>query len=333
MDDSGDKGGGPDAQGGEPVGAGRSGDLSAGRLAARWFAWFGVCIGVGVALGLAMLPSRTEAMAEARAAPPALRSASVAAVPVGTASFTPRRPGRLGRGAARGTRPRIAIVIDDLGLSRTAFERVNALPGPLTLAFLPYGEDAQAMLDDTRPVHEPILHLPTEPISRVEDAGPDMLRVASAPAIRRALETNLAKLSGYEGVNNHTGSRFTGDAAAMRVLLSELDARGLYFLDSLTTPMPVAQRLAAARGWRVAARDVFLDDDYDGGEAAVRRQLAELERIARAEGQAVAIGHPYKATVKALGPWLVTAQARGFELVTVSALSETRAPPALARLR
>lgn len=297
----------------------------------RWLAWFGLCIGMGVALGLLMLPGRTEAAPE--------RSALREAVVTGEGptlrgpAFSPRSSARLGGTRAQAARPRIAIVIDDLGLSQAAFARVNALPGPLTLAFLPYGEDAQAMLDAVRSVHEPILHLPTEPVARTEDAGPDMLRVGSAPAIRRALAANLAKLSGFEGVNNHTGSRFTSDPAAMRVLLGELDARGLYFLDSVTAPRPVSARLAAANGYRVAARDVFLDDDYDGGAAAVRAQLAEVERIARAEGQAIAIGHPYKATAAALGPWLVTAQARGFELVTVGQLTEGRAAPVVARLR
>ena len=248
--------------------------------------------------------------------------------------YSPRAARRLGRGPRMGgPRPRIAIVIDDLGLDRRAFDRVNALPGPLTLAFLPYGANAQGMLDATRPVHEAILHLPTEPLARVEDAGPDMLRVGAPAEVLAALDANFAKLSGYAGVNNHTGSRFTGDAEAMRTLLTALDARGLYFLDSLTTPRPVAKRLAEREGWRVAARDVFLDDDYAGGEAAVRRQLMEAERIALVTGEAVAIGHPYRATVEALGPWLVTAQARGFELVTVGALAEVRPPPVLADLR
>ena len=296
----------------------------------RWLAWFGLCIGMGIALGLVMLPGQTEAAPER--AVPALREAPVFSVAM-DAGYTVRSSARFGRGAPAAARPRIAIVIDDLGLSEKAFARVNALPGPLTLAFLPYGEDAQGMLDAVRPVHEPILHLPTEPVARLQDAGPDMLRVAGAPAIRRALAANLAKLSGYEGVNNHTGSRFTADPASMRVLLEELDARGLYFLDSVTAPRPVSVQLAAANGYAVAARDVFLDDDYAGGEAAVRAQLAKAERIALAEGQAIAIGHPYRATAAALGPWLVTAQARGFELVVVSELARPGEAPVLARLR
>ena len=311
--------------------------------AARWALWFAACLGVGVGLGLASLPSGAGAAPDASPAREVrLREAgrARAVVPAPTAppvalirEASPRRGARLGADARRARPPRIAVVIDDLGLDRRAFERVNALPGPLTLAFLPYGANAQGMVDDVRPVHEAILHLPTEPVARLEDAGPDMLRVGEPDAIRASLDANLVKLSGYAGVNNHTGSRFTGDAGAMRTLLSALDERGLYFLDSVTTPRPVASALGRAGGWRVVERDVFLDDDYDGGEAAVRAQLALAERIARVHGEAVVIGHPYRATVRALGPWLVTAQARGFELVTVGELAGEAGPPLVAGLR
>ena len=289
----------------------------------RLVSLFAVGLVGGVGLGLsAGLPSAGKAalLTDAAPLPPAI---APAAAPPAVALAIPHR---FAPGPAR-PRPRIAVVIDDLGLDRAAFDRTNALPGPLTLAFLPYGQDAQAMLDATRSVHETLLHLPTEPTVRREDAGPDMLRPGPPAAILGALNANLAKLSGYDGVNNHTGSLFTSDPAAMAVLLDALDARGLYFLDSVTTLRPVARRLAESEGWRVAERDVFLDDDYAAGEALVRARLAEAERIARERGSAVVIGHPYKATARALGPWLVTAQARGFDLVTVSELVPEAAPP------
>ena len=220
------------------------------------------------------------------------------------------------------TRPRIAIVIDDLGLSRDAFEAVNALPPPVNLSFLPYGRDAQSMLDDLRPGHEAMLHLPMEPRSRKRDAGPDMLRAGSDPeALRAALILNLDKLSGYRSVNNHTGSQFTENADAMAFVLEELDRRGLPFLDSLTTGRPVAKDLGDAHGWQVLERNVFLDADLPNiSQDTVRRRLAQLERIAREDGYAIAIGHPYKETLETLLPWLITAEARGFELVPITAL-------------
>lgn len=219
-------------------------------------------------------------------------------------------------------RPRIAIIIDDLGLSRASFDRVNDLPGPLTLAFLPYGDQAQGMIDQTADRHDVMLHLPMEPMTRVEDAGPDMLRVGmEAPALTALLEKNLAKLSGYSGVNNHTGSRFTADEEAMSLVLKALDQRGLYFVDSITTSRPVASRLAQRGGYEVLERNVFLDHDYANVSVeTVMTQLSALEKVAKMDGYAIGIGHPYIATTSALASWLPMAEARGFEVVLVKDL-------------
>ena len=50
------------------------------------------------------------------------------------------------------------------------------------------------------------------------------------------------------------------------------------------------------------------------------RSLAETERLARRTGAAVAIGHPREATLRALGRWLAGVEARGFQLVPLSAV-------------
>lgn len=233
------------------------------------------------------------------------------------------------------SRPKIAVVIDDLGLNWAGFDQVNALPPPVTLSFLPYGVDAQLMVNEMAAGHEAMLHLPMEPMYRIEDAGPDMLRAQSdAKTIRTALGRNLAKLDGYKGVNNHTGSRFTANPAAMAVVLRELHARGLYFLDSVTTHRPVAKALAEQEPWRVIERDVFLDSDYKNiSTQSVATQLAQAERIAKRDGEAIVIGHPYRVTLESLASWLPTARARGFDVVPLSVLVPQAPAPVLAGLR
>ncbi|WP_370338014.1 divergent polysaccharide deacetylase family protein [Parvularcula marina] len=228
--------------------------------------------------------------------------------------------------------PKIAIVIDDLGLSWEAFRAVNDLPSPVTLSFLPYAGEAQGMIDQVAPGHEVMLHLPMEPLEKTEDAGPGMLKASlSEKALRAQLLENLTSLSGYSGVNNHTGSKFTSDPSAMEVVLSELDQRGLFFLDSITTSRPVAARIGQVRGYDVLERNVFLDHDYEHVSAeTVKMQLAELEAIARADGYAIGIGHPYKATAEALSEWMGTADVRGFEVVVVRDLLPPEPPQTLA---
>jgi len=115
------------------------------------------------------------------------------------------------------------------------------------------------------------------------------------------------------------GSKFTADPKGVGVVMAELGRRGLMFLDSRTTGRTVAARLARKAGVPVVERNVFLDNV--GDVAAVRARLAEVERVARRRGSAVAIGHPRDATLTALAGWLGDLERRGFVLVPVSALA------------
>ncbi|HEV3176300.1 MAG TPA: divergent polysaccharide deacetylase family protein, partial [Stellaceae bacterium] len=53
-------------------------------------------------------------------------------------------------------------------------------------------------------------------------------------------------------------------------------------------------------------------------------RLAELERVARRNGSAIAIGHPHDQTLDALRTWLRDLASKGFVLVPVSAIVKER---------
>ncbi|MEQ1930845.1 MAG: divergent polysaccharide deacetylase family protein [Parvularculaceae bacterium] len=230
--------------------------------------------------------------------------------------------------------PKVIIVFDDMGLDRAVFDDIMRLPGPLTLAFLPYGNESRAMAREARAQgHAVLLHLPMEPAGAA-DPGPLSLKSWMSDAeLEAMLDANLAALDGYVGVNNHMGSRLTRDEDAMETVLAALKERGLFFLDSLTTGQSVASKAGAAAGATVFTRDVFIDAEK--GEAKARAQLALVERIAAETGFAVAIAHPRPDTLKAIGPWLASAPARGLSLATVEALPglNSRAPALAAALR
>jgi hypothetical protein len=130
------------------------------------------------------------------------------------------------------------------------------------------------------------------------------------------LAENLDRFSGYVGVNNHMGSRLTQDAGAMAIVMAELKRRDLLFLDSLTIGNSVANSAAQRLGVPSAKRDIFLDNDPQ--VAAILAQLAALEAVASRQGFAIAIGHPYGATVAALAQWMPGALARGYIIVPAS---------------
>ncbi|HZS82668.1 MAG TPA: divergent polysaccharide deacetylase family protein [Stellaceae bacterium] len=272
-------------------------------------------------------PEPEEPAAAPGPAVPKTEPAPLQPVPVARPSAPPRpRPATgtptwlrnarpfVGAGAA----PAVAIVIDDLGLDQARTSQAVALPGEVTLAFMTYGD---RLSDWTRAARERgreyLVHLPMQPESLAVDPGPNALTTSLAePEILRRLRWGLSRMEGYVGVNNHMGSRFTADAARMSIVLEELKARGLLFLDSRTTPRTVCPRVAAAHDLPFASRNVFLDNEATAD--GVRRQLAELVGVARRHGAAIGIGHPHDATLSVLAEWLPAATSQGIRVVPLT---------------
>jgi uncharacterized protein len=197
------------------------------------------------------------------------------------------------------SRPQLAIVIDDLGHDAAAGRRVIALPDAVACAVLPGTPHGRALAAQARARgHEVLLHLPMQADTGTPlppyglHAG--MPPAALAAALGRALET----VPGAVGVNNHQGSMLTAQAAPMAALMGLLAGRGLYFIDSRTTASTVAAREAQRAGVPTLERAVFLD--HDPGPPAVRAQWQAAIARARRDGQALAIGHPRRATLAVL---------------------------------
>lgn len=217
------------------------------------------------------------------------------------------------------TAPSIAIVIDDMGYNAGVIPRLVSAGQPMTMAFLPLGQqiDSQARAAAAAGL-EVLLHMPMEPVGR-ENPGPNAIRVGMSPAeIQTLMGAALATVTGAVGMNNHMGSKATADLASMQAVMSRLAAQNLFFLDSRTTGRSQALAAALAEGVPSIGRDVFLDNDPS--IAAVTRQLDALERLARARGYAVAIGHPHASTIEALQRWIPQALARGIQFTTLSRL-------------
>ncbi|MEH6546480.1 MAG: divergent polysaccharide deacetylase family protein [Sneathiella sp.] len=218
-------------------------------------------------------------------------------------------------------RPIIALIIDDVGLSRDRVQDLVDLPELLTLAYLPYAPAIQSKVEMARlRGHEVMLHLPMQPSDNHTDPGPDALLVGlSDEEIRRRTIKNLDSFDGYVGVNNHMGSRFTADGRLMAIVMDIMAQRGLLFLDSKTTPRSTGYKLAVQRGMPSAKRDIFIDNIIE--EAAILKQLKKVEKIAVRKGVAIAIGHPHKQTISALKKWLPLAADKGFIFLPVSAIT------------
>ena len=280
---------------------------------------------LGLLLGQGRLPGRPEAPWEkARRTPTAPRAAQKPEVSSRRAApAEPPAEAAARLVSAPGPAPvaRVAVLIDDLGGRMADVERLLAIGVPLSYAVLPHEErtrEIAALL--SRRGAELLCHLPMEP-EGVADPGPGALAEGmSAGEVARRTRAAIEAVPGAVGVNNHMGSRLTAEAATMRAVLGVVAERGLFFVDSRTTPDSVAEQIARELGVPSAARDVFLD--AEGDAPSIAAEFDRLLALARERGVAIAIAHPHRATLDLLERELPRLKARGFELVPVSYLLE-----------
>jgi hypothetical protein len=164
---------------------------------------------------------------------------------------------------------------------------------------------------------EVILHQPMEAHGPVAKSPGTLSPGMSVPETAAILDAHLAQLPHAVGISNHEGSAATEDPVLMAAVMAQLKPRGLFFLDSLTTPRSVAGKEAVREGVPTLSRTVFLDNER--GQQAAILMLDQAERDARAKGHAVAIGHPYPETIAALSSWSVRRD-KGVQLVTLGRL-------------
>lgn len=194
---------------------------------------------------------------------------------------------------------RLAIIIDDIGYNLALGKRATDLQGDFTLAVLPFTPHGNELAVRAHQrgkeimLHAPMSNHHNYPLGRGGLVS-GMLRTEFLAVLRQ----NLASIPHVQGVNNHMGSQLTEQAEPMGWLMEELKVRGLYFVDSRTSARTQALIMAEAIRLPSRKRDVFLDDEptRDNIDYQLRRAL----ELARKQGSAIAIGHPYPETLAAL---------------------------------
>ena len=245
--------------------------------------------------------------------------------PVEKPSYPVERPAPAETGplpiASGSGKGQLAIIIDDMGASMQEARSLTAIGVPLTFSIIPglrsYRDVASYAAANGV---ETMIHIPMQPKGwpqrRLEANG--LLVTMEDADIREHLETFYRDIPKAVGANNHMGSEFTEHEDKMVSVLDVLKARGLFFIDSVTSPKSVAQRLAQEMGIRSGRRNVFLDNEQN--VVYIKGQLSQAVRLAKRNGGAIAICHPHPETIKALSAALPEMERQGITLVPASRL-------------
>lgn len=253
------------------------------------------------------MPLRTDGQ-------PAVMEDYSAAVLPQSESVLPKKTGKIRRGT-------VAIIVDDMGNSMREANTLLAINVPITFSIIPGCAKVREVAEAAhRRGGEVMVHIPMEPHGYqqkpFEKNG--LLLALSDEEIEKRMEAYLGAVPHADGANNHMGSRFTEERDKMQVVLKVLKGKGMFFIDSKTSPASVADRLAREMGIPAASRNVFLDNEQDVG--AISAQIEKLADMAKRNGSAIGICHPHKTTLQALAATLPALKAEGVNFVYASAL-------------
>ncbi|WP_430396502.1 divergent polysaccharide deacetylase family protein [Ferrovibrio sp.] len=225
-------------------------------------------------------------------------------------------------------RPRIAIVLANVGLSETLTTKAaDLLPPAITFAFNPYAPNLAVQIEYARRQgHEVLLQLPMEPFEYPSsDPGPyTLLTSLTEPENLRRLDWSLTRVPGYIGFTNFMGAKYTSSPEHMRIVAETLKTRGLMFVDARTAPRSVAARAMRDAGGVFAISNRQIDQQPTG--PVIESRLEELERLARGTGVAVGFAQPYPVTLDRLLTWSKTLAGKSYALAPVSAVVNRQTP-------
>jgi uncharacterized protein len=225
-------------------------------------------------------------------------------------------------GVIHSDRPKIAIMLGGMGLNPKLTQKAtDSLPGDVTFAFAPYGENLQAQVNKARANgHEVMLQLPMEPLGYPSNnPGPKTLLADADPAANmEALHWHMSRFAGYTGITNYMGGRMLSTAGALTPVMAEIRKRGLVYLEDASTSLTSSSEVAKAVN--LPSRHAQIVIDVDPTPQSIEAALQLLENEAKTNGFAIGTGSGLEVTVDSVKEWAAQLKDKGILLVPVSAM-------------
>ena len=194
-------------------------------------------------------------------------------------------------------RAKLAIVIDDV-TTQHQLNQIKKIPYITTPSLMPPSPNHPHSAKISKNLSFYMIHLPLE-ASFFKGEEKNTLHINDS---YEKIEKRIAQIREWypnaKYTNNHTGSKFTETEEAMDKLFRALVKYDFVFVDSRTTGKTVAKKMAKKYKMPYIARNVFLDNEQDF--KYIQNQLKKAIKIAKKNGQAIAICHPHTISMKVL---------------------------------
>lgn len=197
----------------------------------------------------------------------------------------------------KSNKPRLAIIIDDVTTAKQ-IRKIKEIGYNVNISFLPPTTNHKNSAKIAADLDVYMIHLPLQASSSRFEEEKTLYITHSIMAIESRIETLKKLYPKTRFINNHTGSKFTSNKEAMDKLFQVLKKHNYTFLDSRTTAKSVAKISAKKYGLPMLSRNIFLDNKKD--TKYIQKQLKKAIKIAKKNGSAIAIGHPYNITFQTL---------------------------------
>lgn len=215
-------------------------------------------------------------------------------------------------------KPKISIVVTDLGLNIRATELALTLAPQCALGFLPYTQNLKPLLNKAQDRGQEIyLYLPLQIIKPLDNPGKYALMNNLAPGENEVrLNAILNSQASYEGVYSSYEEMFTDDAYVSEMIFDEVDNKNLIFI--LGKGLSRGERDHISSHNNVIPTNIIIDEEPN--KDSIRNQLEELIKVAESDGIALGYARGFTLTIEIIRDWIPTLNKKGVQLVPVSEL-------------
>jgi polysaccharide deacetylase 2 family uncharacterized protein YibQ len=218
--------------------------------------------------------------------------------------------------------PRIAIMVTDLGLSRTTTDNALTLPVKVAMGFSPYAVDVANVIKRARAQsREVFINVPLEPNNYpIDDAGPQALLSGSNDQDNLSrLNSILSAAGNISGVYTNYGEKFSS-SPAVKPMLQLLKEKNILLVYGEGGDNDYMNEAVKAANYHFLPVSLLIDQDISPN--IISGNLTKLEEMAKTTGLAIGIARPYPLSIKVINQWLGEVGNRGINIVTFKEISD-----------